>query len=183
MLLYTFTVQNIGINKGRNDHQQHNRHEDPNGAGKAGGDDRKAADDPKPARKAVGLVPVFLAVKGPGDLDADGVILLTFGHIVADDHKQQTHKHRNKDLDSYRYTKNDAVGGRIKHKGQNRNDPEDQLQDLSAVVFALGIGKCAKNTQPLGSQQDAGQTKYSKALTTPAIDLSGCVPVGRDLLR
>ena len=77
--LYSFAVEPIGVEERGKYHQKHNTKENPEAAEEACQHDHKSTDQPEPTGKAVGPVPVFLAVKRPGNLDADGVILLTLG--------------------------------------------------------------------------------------------------------
>ena len=61
-LLYPSAVEDIGIEEGYQYHQQNDGQEYPKAADEARKHDGKAADHPESAGKAVGPVPVFLAV-------------------------------------------------------------------------------------------------------------------------
>ena len=127
MGLYALAVEYIGIDKGRYDHGERADQENPERAKKAGQHDQKTAYCPEPAGKAVGPGPVFLAVQSPGDLDADGVILLALGQIIADDGKYETYEDRHDHFHGHILAQSGCVGD---HEQQVRNggdEPKDQL--------------------------------------------------------
>jgi len=138
--LYTLAVEQIGIQKRRDDHGKYNAKEDPEAAEKSGEHDDDAADYPKPTGKAVCPVPVFFAVEGPGDLDADGIVLLALGQVIADDRKQQTHKHRHDHFYPDFLAQSHRIGNGIEQIGDHRDDPQNQMQNLLWMIVFLGIG-------------------------------------------
>ena len=77
LILQTSPMQEIGVKERYKNHHKDNGQEHPNATEEAGEHDQNTAHGPEPAGKAVGLVPVFFVVEGPGDLDTDGIVLLT----------------------------------------------------------------------------------------------------------
>ena len=181
--LDSFPVQDIGVDKRRQDHQKNDFEEDPKAAEKTGEHDHQTADDPKPAGEAVGFVPVFFAVQRPGDLNTDGVILLAFGQVIADNGKHKSHKHRHDHFHPHIVTHGNDIGGGKDQVRQHRDDPKDQVQNLVGVIVFLRIGGGAKHTEPLKCQHQQWHTEYQKGLTGPAVDLTGSIPMGRELVR
>ena len=177
-----FAVESVGVDEGSDDHGQQHGEDGPEGEA-ARHHDHQTADHPKSSGEAVGAVPVFFAVQRPGNLDADGVVLLAFGQIVADDDKQQTHKQGHHHIHGHIAAQRGNIGNGKEHQLQHRDDPQHQMQDFGRVVIFLGIGTGSQYAQPLESQHDKGHTKDTEGLACPTIYLTGCVPVHGDLLR
>ena len=176
-------MQDIRIDRGCQNHDQDDAEEDPEAAEETGQHDHNAANGPEPAGEPVGLVPVFLVVQCPGDLDAHGVVLLALGQVIAHDGQHKTHKNGHDHLHPDRLTQSRQIGEGAQKNAHNGNDPKYQLQDLVRVIFLLGVGGSTQNAQPLDRQQQTRQAEYRKGLAAPAVNFTGSIPVGGDLLR
>jgi len=145
-------VKQIGIDKRCQDHQKNNGQEDPNAAKETCQHDGKAANYPKTTGKPVGSVPVFFIIQCPGDLYADGVILLAFRQVIADDRKQKSHQYRHHHFYPHFFSQCHCISDRVQHRRQHRNDPKHQMHNLFGVVILFGIRAGTQCAQPLSRQ-------------------------------
>ena len=85
----------IRIENGHQNHDQQDAKENiENCPGKKAIDeDDEPTQNPKSARQTVGFIPIFLIVQGPGQADADCIILLGLRPIIA--HDQNNNPHHN----------------------------------------------------------------------------------------
>ena len=83
-----FAIIQIGIENGEQNHDQCDNEEQPEIAEESSAHNQQTANGPNPAGETMGSIPVALVCQSLGDLDADGIVLFAFGHVIADDQEQ-----------------------------------------------------------------------------------------------
>ena len=181
--LDSFLVKDVRIDYRNQSHYYNSGKADPNSTEEACCGNEDTSDDPKPTCQAVCFVPVFFAVQRPRNFNTYGVILLTFGHIIAENYQQKT-----EESGSYRFHGNFFSHGYGIHKGREQdaqagNYPEYKVEYFFGVISAFGIGTSNDHCKPLYCKHDQRQTEYCKSLTAPTVYLALGVPMCWDLIR
>jgi hypothetical protein len=181
MLSNSLVIKGEGINNGDEGYYWEGGEKDPESAQKAGRGNNNSAYAPKPSCKAVGFVPVLLAVKSPGEFETNGVILLAFGKIVSDDDEDQSEKCGYEKLDANGSPHCGGIHERGERNAQYGNDPEDEMQYFFGMVLLFRIGKCEEDGKPMDRDHDHGHEENGEGFGRIAVDLTVYVPMRRDL--
>lgn len=179
------TVEQVGINRGREDKYQGDAQEQERVPQEGSNHNDRTAGCPYPAAEAMGLVPVFFVVQGPGELNADGVALLALGQVVSDveEHAAQQQAHKCWGAQEGVIAQGGGVNQSRHQRGHRWADPQHQIQDLGALSVGFGIGGSTQDADPMHCFQEQGQSEYGECLAAPSVDLAVSIPMGGDFLR
>ena len=87
----------------------------------------------------MGTIPVFFAVQGPGQFDANGIVLFAFGKVISQSNEQNTHQSRNDTADRNFNAHCRGKGDRRYNQRQYRDAPFRDQYDAAAQISAFGV--------------------------------------------
>ena len=130
----------------------------------------------------MGGVPVFLVGQRPLELDAKGVVLLAFGHIISYNEEDDAQK----DADEGGKVKFQAQRGGVNKTAREQrdkgHDPKNHSDGLGTLVNLLFILARDEQTKPVKSQKNERQDDHGQGGCTPAIHLPVRSPMNGELL-
>ena len=185
MLAVLFVVQ-VGVENGDGADGQYQGEGDPDDGfqgQKHAAQQQNAANDKNFAAKTMGGVPVFFVFQRPLDLDADGLVLLALGHVVAQQNEGDSHKQREDQDGRDGAVQRGGVGHSAHEQGEDGDEPKPEVHDLGALVLVFGIFSCDKHGKEMHRQEECGHEKHGDGLTAPAVRLTVGTPVGGHFFR